>query len=336
MTEFTDRKSEFGSTADDIKAFNDAMNSLADHNNRFNLGKLLTVTIRDTIFKANNAQELVDAGATAKEAEEIVDWEREDKIPFNEEQQMNRSIVAVINDSIFDSVGLSVSPVRKNATLVGSDSVQSCGKVRAWLIDGDKFSHFLMAVNPTDTDEEFKHNVLVVVNDLLQETTDSVDIDSDDYQFAEQYIHGLNIIKGLKNIGLEESKTIRQLRLFSKYLDQGTFTEYVLAYKIGLFEPNGEGFGPSNWHRDATEEFLANKWNEVIAIIKKAKENPNGQDISEDLLNCAIEKLDYARQDWTQIKNSPNNNEKIHDYDNVYNIIGLELNMLSLQVEAEE
>jgi hypothetical protein len=294
---------EFGSKPEDLVAFNEAIGAIKTHNDQFSLGKLMAGALIDHIDESGRAQELVEAGVPLEEAEATIAWVGTNKVPMSEEEQMARSIVGVTNAPVLEATGLTLSPLRKTATMFSSKGQQSVGRVRLNVTDGGKFSGFLLATKPEDIDESFRKNSESVVSSLVEETSDAIATDADDQAVLETLAYGNGIIAGLEHIGLGESPAAQKLSALTEHTQQGDVKEWVLASRIGLLEePEKQQFGPSQWQGDATPKYLSDRWGEVIAIIKMAKDNPRSSSLFTQLLSKARSDLGYAKQDWEKLK----------------------------------
>src|ERR1039457_5324063 len=171
MSEQANTTPEFGSQPEDLVSFSEAINAIRTHNDQFSMGKLMVNALVEHLDEAQRAQELVDAGVPQEEAEATVTWVGADKVPLSEEEQMARSVVGVTNAPVLESVGLTLSPLRKTSTMFGPKGEQSVGVVRLQVTDGGKFSSFLLATKPEDVNDDFRKDSASVVSSLVQETS---------------------------------------------------------------------------------------------------------------------------------------------------------------------
>lgn len=332
MSEFTAPTPEFGSRPEDLAAFNEAIGSINEHNDQFSMGKLMARAMLDHLDEAQRAQELVDAGATQEEAEQTVDFVGSDKLPLTEEEQMARSIVGITNAPILETTGLTLSPLRTTSTMYSSKGEQSVGKVRLQVTDGSKFSNFLLTVNPEDANEDFQNNAAGVANSLIAEATDAIANDTGEQTALETLAYGKGIVAGLEHIGLAESPVTDKLRTLYEHAQQGDVKEYVQADNIGLFqEPGEQGFGPSQWQRDATVEYLTTHWSQVLDVVKAAKANPDAKELFAQLTKSAQASLDYAKADWAKAKAEGYGGGGSYGegFEQTFETVGLELSMIT-------
>jgi len=331
MSEATNPTHEFGSRPEDLVVFNEAIDSINQHNDQFSMGKLMARTMFDLIDEAQRAQELVDAGATQEEAEQTVDFVGSDKLPMTEEEQMARSIVGITNALVLESTGLTLSPPRTTSVMFSSKGEQSIGEVRLQVTDGGKFSNFLLAVNPENANEAFQQNAAVVANSLIAEATDAIAKVKDEQTVVETLAYGKGIVAGLEHIGLARLPVTDKLRTLYEHAQQGDVREYVQADTIGLFQKPGEqGFGPSQWQRDATAEYLTTHWSQVLDVVKAARANPKAKELFTQLAKTAQASLDYAKADWAKIKAEGYGHAGYGEgFEKVFETTELELSMLT-------
>lgn len=332
MSEYTAPTPEFGSQPEDLVAFNEAIDTVNEHNEQFSLGKLMARAMLDHLDEAQRAQGLIDAGATQEEAEQAVDFVGSDKLPLTEEEQLTRSVIGITNAPILETTGLALSPLRTTSTMYSSKGEQSVGKVRLQVADGGKFSNFLSAVNPEDATEDFQQNTADVTSSLIAEATDAIANATDEQTALETLAYGKGIVAGLEHIGLAESPVTNKLRALYEHGQQGDVREYVQADNIGLLkDPTEKGFGPANWHRDTSTEDLATHWSQVVEVVKAAKNNPKAQDLYTQLLQSAQVYLNHAQSDWATAKAEGYGGGGSYGegFEQVFETVGLELSMLA-------
>lgn len=326
---------KFGSTPEDINAFNETIQAIISHNEQFNLGGLMARALIDHAEETQKVHELVDEGATIEEAEQTIAFVGNEKVPLTEEEQMARSIVGMTNAPVLEATGLTLSPLRETSTMFSDKGEQTVGRIRLRVTDGGKFSSFLLATNPEADNEDFQNNIALVVGNLIAETSDAIANGQDEQTAMETLAYGKGIIAGLEHIGLSDSYVARQLSDLVDNAQQGHVKEFVLAERVGLFqEPGEKGFGPSQWQRDATTQFMIDNWGNVISVLKMAKHNPNAQELFDRLLNTAIADLEFAKTDWEQIKAGLDDNKGYgKDYgsgfEEVFRTVELELKRLT-------
>lgn len=331
MSEFATPIPKFGSRPEDLAAFNETITTINHHNDQFSLGALMARVMIDRVDEAQRTQELMDVGATWEEAEQTVAFVGSDELPFSEKEQMARSIVGVTNAPVLEATGLTLSPLREVGTIYGVQGEQSVGEVRLQVADGGKFSNFLLAVNPEDATEDFQQTATGVVGNLIDEAKSAIASGADEQTVFETLAYGRGIIAGLEHIGLGEASVADELLGLYEYAQQGDIREYVKAGNIGLLtKPEEQGFGPANWQRDASPEYLFTRWNEVLDVARAAKANPEAKDLFAQLIQSAQSCLDYAKVDWTNAKSEGYGGTGYGEgFEGIFETVGLELSMLS-------
>lgn len=323
---------EFGSKPEDITAFNEAIGAINAHNDQFSMGRMMARAMFDHLDEAQKAQELVDAGATQEEAEQTAAFVGSDKVPLTEEEQMARSIVGMTNAPVLEATGLTLSPLRTTSTMYSSKGEQSVGKVRLQVTDGGKFSSFLLTTNPEDANEDFQKSAAGVVGSLIAEASDAIASDQDEQTALETLAYGKGIIAGLEHIGLGDAPVAKRLSDLAEHAQQGDVKEFVLAERAGLFqEPGEQGFGPSQWQRDASTQFMTDNWGNILNILKMTKSNPKAQELFSQLLKNAQADLDFAKDDWKKLKEEGygGGGEYGSGFEEVFQTVELELNLLA-------
>lgn len=324
---------EFGSKPEDITAFNEAIAAINAHNDQFSIGRMMTRVILDHKDKTQKAQELVDAGATQKEAEQTVAFVGSDRIPLTEEEQMARSIVGATNAPALEATGLTLSPLRTIYTMYnGDESEQPVGRVRLQVTNGSKFSGFLLVTNPEDTSEGFQKNAAEVVDSLIAEASDAIATGQDEQTALETLAYSTGIIAGLEHIGIGDAPVAKQLSDLAQHTQQGDIKEFILAERAGLLQKPGEqGFGPAKWQRDANTQFMADSWGNILNILKLTQNNPKAQELFHQLLKAAQADLDFARADWKKLKTEGygGGREYGSGFEEIFQTVGLELHFLA-------
>lgn len=331
MSEQVSRSPEFGTGRKDITAFNEAISAVNAHNEEFGLGKLMARALFQHLDESERAQEFMDAGLPEEEAIATSAWLGTDQLPLSEEQQMARTIVGITHAPILEATGLTLSPLRSGSTMYSNKGQDSVGRVRLQITDGGKFSAFLGAVKPRKVNEDFRKNVTTVTNSLIAEASDAITQDADEDTVLETLAYANGIISGLKRIGLGDSLVAKVLEVLTHHSQQGDIKEYLLAERSGLLEEagNAEGFGPSRWQRDSSNEYLAKGWNGIIDVLKAAKANPKAEQLFKQLLQSARAHLKSASDDWDGLKTTYYaDNGYGSDFENIFQAVKLEMDML--------
>jgi hypothetical protein len=331
MNESTNQAPEFGSRPEDIAAFNEAIDAINTHNQQFGLGRLLARAVVDSAKQALRADELIGAGATPEEAEQVAAFVGSEQVLLTEEEQMARSVVGMVNASALEAIGLILSPLRSTATMYSDQGEQSVGEVRLQVTDGGKLSGFLLAINPEFADKAFQDRVTYVVDNLISETSDALATNQDEQTVPETLAYASGIVTGLEHVGLGEAPVTKRLHDLAEHAKQGDAKEYVLAERTGLLtSPEEQTFGPSQWQKDSTAQGLTERWGNILSILKLAQDNPNAQQLFGELLAAAQTNLDIAMADWNEHK-TPNHDGTGYGsgFDEAFQTVALELKLLA-------
>ncbi|MBI2592226.1 hypothetical protein HYW36_01995 [Candidatus Saccharibacteria bacterium] len=311
------------------RQFNEALVAIHAHNDEYSLGKAMAHSIFGIIGPNLRIGKLMESGMTELEARRIVAEEGPETVPHSEEQEMARGILDLTSAQTLQPIGLKITPVRQQAVMFGPQGKEEIGPVRLQLEDGDKFGSFLSGIGQEQVDDDFRKNVAFTVGSILVELSDAIASGQDKDFVLETFTAADELIKGLEDIGLGESEVAKKLRDYAEHAKTGDLTEFVLAERIQLFvEPGTPTFGPSQWQRDATPKFLQDRWDEVVALLRKAKANPRAEALFNQLMENAKANLDYARKDWTELKGKYGKDYG-KGFDGVFNEVDVRLQGLS-------
>ncbi|MCA9327604.1 hypothetical protein KDA14_03690 [Candidatus Saccharibacteria bacterium] len=330
MSEATTLPHEFGSQPQDVESFVAAIDAVQEYNDQFSLGKMMARALIGNVKQAKKAEELVQEGASFEEAQEVVEFVGEEKPSLRDEQGMLRELVGITNETTFVEAGLALSPLRENYTVHSTEGSFSVGRLRIGISEGNRFSSFLMNVSPQNVSDEMRHSAKKVVTDVIAEAEHSIVEYTDTGRVAEILAYAQGIGQGLDHIGIGDSDEATSLKNLAAYAAQGVAREYVVAKHLQLFEePGQQGFGPAQWQRDASEEFLNAQWHEVLNAIHDAADNPNGGQLASALIASARKSLDFALNDWQDVRHDAGYGEGYGSgFDAIFETVGLELDML--------
>lgn len=222
-----------------------------------------------------------------------------------EHQQMSASAISVIHERTIDNLGLSLEPVSgKKAAIFHAGEKAGEGEMRINVKDRAQFVSFLHALNPNLVQgSELKTHLGDLANVLAQQVLDHYNLNEPEDE-ALQLLGALdNIVGEYKRLGIDDWGTNR-LATYLMHSRQGDLREYVLVEGIHLFQEPGKGFGPADWQKDASEEFLANKWEGALIVLRSTQANPKAHELYQQLLahlkSCAeiaeanIDSLEYV------------------------------------------
>ena len=329
---------EFGSRPEDLASFNYVVMSIPRHNRSVVLGELISRTVVD-----NNEQQEVALDFTEPGSGQVNTPARRPEPINTEEEHIISMVVGATNAPILKFTGLTVSPFLPTDTMFSKNGDELVGRVRLQVADGGKFSGFLSAIVPEDADETFRRSVTGVISSLNQGVAVAIATDTVDAVALEALAYGEGIVAGLERIGLADSPVAEKLRTLYEHAQQGDVREYVVADAIGLLEdPTDQSSGPATWHRDATPEGLASRWNQVLRVVKEARDNPNAQDLYDRLHGQSQNLLGFAQLDWAKVKEEYTNLDDVkaaaggftggsnygEGFEGIFEVVNLELGML--------
>ncbi len=330
--EFSTNSQEFGSIPEDVAAFNELTGSIRRHNDQFSMGAMLTRAFVDNVNAAERVQGLVNEGASLEDAEQAIDFVGDDKPTFSEEEEMGRAVVGFANMSTLRAAGLKFSPLRKIATMYSARAPQqSAGAIHFQIEDGGKFSGFLQNVDVSSDD--LRNSVDHVIADVVLEAKALITSGQDNQVVLETLTYAPGVAAGLNHIGLD-SNHARELGKLYEHSQIGDVREYVAADELGLLNtPETQKFGPSQWQKDSTNEYLAKKWREVLDVIQVLKDNPKASVLFNQLIESARASLSVAEADWNVSKSTYKGSTYGSKFDSVFESVGLELDFLASKEE---
>ncbi len=99
-----------------------------------------------------------------------------------------------------------------------------------------------------------------------------------------------------------------RLSAYAEFQKTGRLAEFIRVENAGLWQIPGKGFGPGDWYRDASPNFLENKWAGALTVLKEQKllgERGVSAELRAHLLTClngAIAHLpDFQREEQVKI-----------------------------------
>jgi hypothetical protein len=330
MIESTIQQPEFGNNPEDVTRFNEVLSAIKEHNDQFSLGAVMAKALIGHVKLQIKADQLTQDGLTPEEAEETAEFLAEEEVPLTEQQQMEREIVGIVNGDVLEAAGLTLSPVRKIATMFGPKGESKIGEVRLQLQSGDKFSGFLSAAPLESADEETTGNVVSVASDILSEMKAAIISGQSTPAVTEALAYAQGIAANLDRLPDADARLSQSFKDFSVHAATGDLTEWVHARQTGILtDPADQQFGPSQWQRDASSEFLAKRWQGVITTIKESQANPKASALTQELLDKAKANLALAQEDWHSIDNQGGySGEYGTGFDDIFATIAMELDSL--------
>ena len=272
---------EFGDAPRDREAFVGLIDAIKRHNEDHTPGKMVANMLIGTLKTEDDSK-----------SEEV--------ITSADKQSMDRELIDIKNEKTLKVTGLSLTPIRANTVMWSSGGdTDSVGELRVHIEDGDAFIAFMDKLKPGMINENLEKALEQVINDLVLEAYEMEERPDD---FAFEFLTNANkIVSGFNKLGIK-TKSLDELTEISSHINAKDSREFIGAKKIGLYQDiGGENFGPSKWQTDTTKEGLTKRWDEVIVLLNKTKNNPNADTLFKDLLKRAQDSLNYAVTDLPRI-----------------------------------
>jgi hypothetical protein len=257
----------------DFQDFNSLFTDIGRFNSQFSMGSLMFSNIRNQIK------------------------ENEDETVRTDEktQQLTASGIGLIHEDILKRTGLDIEPVSgKAGVLIGFEGKTGVGEMRINIGNRENFVNFLNKVNPKETkSSEFGNNLKKLSEILAQQIYDHYDLENP----SDEALHLLSsldkIIGEYKRLGVP----VERLESYLVHARQGDLREFIQIEKKSLLAEPGKSFGPADWQKDASPDFLRSRWNDAIETLRKVRENPNAQDLYNQLFDNLNRSLKLAEED---------------------------------------
>ncbi len=217
------------------------------------------------------------------------------------DQQLTASTLGAIHQQTLGKLGLSLEPVAgKNATIMHEGEAVGAGEMRINIQDGTRFTSFLHALEPQQVEDTgLKSDLEGLSGVLAQQVLDHYDLKEPGDE-ALQLFGGLGrMVEEYKRLGMGQA--VERLETYLEHSRQGDLREYVAIERGGLLSEPGKSFGPADWQKDATPEYLERRWGEAIGVLIMTKDNPRAQSLYEQLKGHLIECAKIARADASSI-----------------------------------
>lgn len=212
-----------------------------------------------------------------------------------EHQKMTASALAVIHEDTLNKLGLSLEPVSgKRATMIGLGETAGIGEMRINITNKNNFVAFLGALEPEQIEDTgLKVNLENLSGLLANQVLDNYNLKEPSDEML-QLFGGLgNIVNQYKRLGMGEA--VKGLKTYLQHSRQGDLREFVAIESNRLMSEPRKNFGPADWQRDATVEYLQDHWEEALTILKMAKDNPKARELYEKLGEHLLKCIKIAR-----------------------------------------
>lgn len=231
-----------------------------------------------------------------------------------EDQKMSASAIALIHRDTLNKIGLSLEPVAgKTATLMGRGEQAGSGEMRINVADRGKFTGFLSALEPEQVEiTGLKPNLESLSGVLAQQVFDHYDLKQPSDEMLELFGGLGGIVNQYQRLGM--AKAVEGLETYLDHARKGDLREFVAVERAGLMSEPGKYFGPADWQKDATPEFLAHHWSEATHILRMVRSNPKAQGLYEQLKDQLLKSIKISRADAESLEYyQPDQREKIRE-----------------------
>lgn len=219
-------------------------------------------------------------------------------------QQITAFFLISAHKQLLHNTGLSLEPVAGGPTLMLEGAQASQGEMAIHINSRDNFTSFLRALNPAQIDATGVKGNLEKVPGLLSRqimTTYTLGVPESDMR---EVFEGMEqIIAEYKRLGM--TAALSELEDYFNHWNSGDLLEYVAIKRRGLFNQPGEYFGPADWQRDSSPQYLESRWDEALAILTLAKQNPKAADLYNNLYQHFCICLGSALQQLPTLHNIP-------------------------------
>ncbi len=242
---------------------------LEKYNSQFGMGAMLGRLVKNAMFTEEPEPEIE---ATVR----------------NEEtnQQASAFFLAGTHKSTLENLGLSIEPITGGASVAFNGESAASGQIRFNVQNQDTLTAFLGAIRSDHLTTTGIRSNLEGLADILTRQI------ADHYNFSDMVLTEdmsqlfgsmEKIIGEYKRLGLNGN--VHQLETYLTHGKAGDLREFIFTERAGLLKEPGKGFGPADWQRDSTPEYLRGRWNQTLQILEIAKANPRAKDLSDQLQN---------------------------------------------------
>jgi len=254
---------------------------LNEYNDQFSWGRVLA---RHMIARWKG-EENEGEGLEQTEADQILGYEN-----------MN-----ITTEPLLKATGLELQPVKSGVVMISSEGTQGLKEMKLNLKDGSQFVTYMQVLDP-ETVTPSQIEGLKEIAKVLISQFQSYDLeDPDNGPLFELIGNASKIIEEYKRLGMQES--IASLEIYLNVAKQGILREYRAAEDLELNRPFSPGKFTLEWHRDASPEFLQDKWGRVIDTLHKLSQNPKAEELYKISRSTAEQAIDNAIRQVTVWQN---------------------------------
>ncbi len=221
-------------------------------------------------------------------------------------QMLTASGINLVHEPVLNKLGLQLEPVSgKKGALYGMGQKAEVGEMRINIKDGRRFLSFLQALSPDAISEtELKENLHSLSDTLAQQIFNGYDLKDPSDEALQLFGSLESIVNEYNRLHIAGTERLETYLMHSK---RGDLREFILVQSQGLLSEPGKYFGPADWQKDASPEYLNGRWDTPLAILKMARENPKAQELYHQLFNhlsnclkiaqANLETLDYLSEE---------------------------------------
>jgi len=275
-----------------INGFKQFMNALEEYNNKNSPGSFLFSFIRRTISKETEEKDL---GERKRLKDDALNKENKGKI-----------------------IGLGFD-FNKNEGLIffgGDISGENPDELRIDIDDAYLFSAFLHIINKNDLSSQLKKYLVSVAQILETQITRYYNLNIPDDKVIEVLGNANPIIREYRRLDL--IRNVKIISLYKTLAKRKCLKEYIVLNKSQCFQKPGEGFGPGDWHRDASPDFYERKWENVRKAVDFSVKNPKSYKILKaalkNIIFCIEHAERYIKDDEEKMLKDDNNVKNVEHY----------------------
>ncbi len=262
---------------------------IASYNDQFSLGKSMFSLLMQNIERNIEDEEGEESPPLTNKIDE-------------QSQHMSASALSVIHETTLNNIGLSLEPVSgKSTTIYSSEGAVSTGEMRLNIKDRDQFGAFLKALTPDQVSQTPLGGHLGELTGILnKQILDNYDLSQPD-DAALTFLGSLDgVVSEYKRLGLGEQAD--QMGEYLEHARAGNLREYVALKTSGLLQEPGDGFGPADWQKDASSDFLRSRRDGALQLLRAMRNNPNAEDMYKNLLTHLNKCVSIAQGNLPEIQ----------------------------------
>lgn len=251
-----------------VNQVNDLFTDIRKFNNQFSMGSMMAQLLRSHLRTPEESSAPEGLSQVNQEA-----------------QMLTASGIHMIHESTIDKLGLDLEPVegKRAQLLTGGGQAVGEGEMRVNIKDRTKFLGFLHALNPQQVvGSELRENLHSLSNILAQQIYDQYDLQKPSDEALQLFGSLEGIVQEYKRLGIGGAEG---LETYLNHAKQGDLKEWIIIEYQGLLSEPGQYFGPADWQKDATPEYLKGRWDSALEVLRTTQENPKARDLYNQLFS---------------------------------------------------